>query len=218
MASDEGDNSVGMTEVHAEVSVSSIPEEDLRDVNHKYKDGSNVNLILENGFSDGKEGQVDDTHDELLQMAVDLRFQNEFLKSQFEGFSNVNSVPSGFNTEKGVGDREDGESDIVKELQGRLESLNKEFLEEKQTRIASEEALKHLQVAYSEAEAQAQKLSEKLVEGLVIFLYMYEIVKAVHQSWMDRFYIIDYVTICILTCLGASFTQREIGLLLPLNI
>ncbi|XP_057448949.1 protein GRIP [Lotus japonicus] len=165
MASDEGDNSVGMTEVHAEVSVSSIPEEDLRDVNHKYKDGSNVNLILENGFSDGKEGQVDDTHDELLQMAVDLRFQNEFLKSQFEGFSNVNTVPSGFNTEKGVGDREDGESDIVKELQERLELLNKEFLEEKQTRIASEEALKHLQVAYSEAEAQAQKLSEKLVEA-----------------------------------------------------
>ena len=65
---------------------------------------------------------------------------------------------------------EDGESDIVKELKEKIQLLNKEFLEEKQTRIASEEALKHLQTAYSEAEAKAQELSEKLAEGLVMIL------------------------------------------------
>ncbi|KAJ1403869.1 GRIP domain [Sesbania bispinosa] len=161
MASGEGDTG-RMMEGHVEDS--SILEEHLPDMNHK--DGSNSKFLSENGSSDGNQGPAD-THDQLLEMVVDLRFQNEFLKSQFEGFSNVNSVCSDSNIQKGVGEREmeDGESDIVKELQERIESLNKEFLEEKQTRIASEEALEHLQMAYSEAEAKAQELSEKLVEA-----------------------------------------------------
>lgn len=161
MASGEGDSS-GMMDTHVEDS--SIPEEHLPDANHYYEDGSSGNLPLENGLSDGNQGPVD-TDDQLLQMVMDLKFQNDFLKSQFEGFKNVNSVHSESSIQKGVGGSEDGESDIVKELQERIQSLNKEFLEEKQTRIASEEALKHLQTAYSEADAKAQELSEKLAEA-----------------------------------------------------
>ncbi|KHN41835.1 protein GRIP-like [Glycine soja] len=151
-----------MMDTHAEDSAR--PEENLPDVTHHNEDGSNRNLILENGLSDSDQGPAD-THDQLLQMVMDLRFQNDFLKSQFEGFKNVDSVPSDSSIQKGVGGSEDGESDIVKELKEKIQLLNKEFLEEKQTRIASEEALKHLQTAYSEAEAKAQELSEKLAEA-----------------------------------------------------
>lgn len=161
MASGEGD--IG-GEMESQTEVSSVPEEHLPDVDRQSKDESNVNLKLENGISDGNEGSAD-THDQLLQMVVDLKFQNEFLKSQFEGFSNVNNLHSDSSIQKGVGGMEDEESDIVKELQERIQSLNKEFLEERQTRIASEEALKHLQMAYSDAEAKAQELSENLVEA-----------------------------------------------------
>eukprot|EP00256_Glycine_max_P020049 XP_003538906.1 protein GRIP [Glycine max] len=151
-----------MMDTHAEDSAR--PEENLPDVTHHNEDGSNRNLILENGLSDSDQGPAD-THDQLLQMVMDLRFQNDFLKSQFEGFKNVDSVHSDSSIQKGVGGSEDGESDIVKELKEKIQLLNKEFLEEKQTRIASEEALKHLQTAYSEAEAKAQELSEKLAEA-----------------------------------------------------
>ncbi|KAG5060915.1 hypothetical protein JHK87_001944 [Glycine soja] len=161
IASGEGDTG-GMMDTHAEDSARS--EENFPDVTHHNEDGSNGNLILENGLSDGNQGPAD-THDQLLQMVMDLRFQNDFLKSQFEGFKNVDSVHSDSNIQKGVGGLEDGESDIVKELKNKIQLLNKEFLEEKQTRIASEEALKHLQTAYSEAEAKAQELSEKLAEA-----------------------------------------------------
>ncbi|KAK7309402.1 hypothetical protein RJT34_06099 [Clitoria ternatea] len=161
MASGEGDSG-GMMETHGEES--SAPEEHLPDANHDNREGSNGNVLLENGLSGDNQGSAD-TQDELLQMVVDLRLQNEFLKSQFEGISNVNSVHSDSSIQKGVGGQEDGESDIVKELQERIQSLNKEFLEEKQTRIASEEALKHLQTVYSDAEAKAQELSEKLAEA-----------------------------------------------------
>ena len=166
IASGEGDTG-GMMDTHAEDSAR--PEENLPDVTHHNEDGSNRNLILENGLSDSDQGPAD-THDQLLQMVMDLRFQNDFLKSQFEGFKNVDSVHSDSNIQKGVGGLEDGESDIVKELKDKIQLLNKEFLEEKQTRIASEEALKHLQTAYSEAEAKAQELSEKLAEGLIMIL------------------------------------------------
>jgi len=159
----------GTMEIHAQDS--SKPEEHLSDsdVNQQSKDGSNTNLVLDNGFSDGNEGLAN-THDELLQMVVDLKSQNEFLKSQIEGFSNVESVSRESSIQKEVGGTEDGESDIVKELRERIELLNKEFLIEKQTRIASEEALKHLQIAYSDAEAKAKDLSEQLVEGVVMFV------------------------------------------------
>ncbi|TKY70262.1 GRIP protein [Spatholobus suberectus] len=151
-----------MMDTHVEDSAR--PEEHLPEVNHHYEDGSNGNLLLENGLSDGNQGPAD-THDQLLQMVMDLRFQNDFLRSQFDGFRNVNNVHSDSSIQKGVDDLAERESNIEKELQERIELLNKEFLEKKQTRIASEEALKHLQTAYSEAEAKAQELSEKLAEA-----------------------------------------------------
>ena len=90
IASGEGDTG-GMMDTHAEDSARS--EENFPDVTHHNEDGSNGNLILENGLSDGNQGPAD-THDQLLQMVMDLRFQNDFLKSQFEGFKNVDSVHS----------------------------------------------------------------------------------------------------------------------------
>ncbi|KAF3440864.1 hypothetical protein FNV43_RR19150 [Rhamnella rubrinervis] len=92
-------------------------------------------------------------------MVMELTFQNEFFKSQFEGFRDFQLVSSVSNKQKG------SEQEGVKELQERIESLNKQLLEEKQTRSAAEEALKHLQTLYSEADAKAQELSEKLVEA-----------------------------------------------------
>jgi hypothetical protein len=58
--------------------------------------------------------------------------------------------------------------------------LNKEFLIEKQTRIASEEALKHLQIVYSDAEEKAKDLAEQLVEGVVMFVCMCVTVKVIY--------------------------------------
>ncbi|ESW29979.1 hypothetical protein PHAVU_002G114800 [Phaseolus vulgaris] len=151
-----------MMDSHAEDSAR--PEEHFPDADHHYDDGSNGNILLGNGLSDGNQGPAD-TDDQLLEMAMDLRFQNDYFKSQFEGFKNVNSVHSDSSIQKGVGGLEDTDSDIVKELKEKIQLLNKEFLEEKQTRIASEEALKHLQSLYSEAEAKGQELSEKLAEA-----------------------------------------------------
>jgi len=163
IASGEGDTG-GMMDTHAEDSVR--PEEHFPDEDHHYGDGSNGNIVLENGLSDVNQGPAD-TDDQLLEMVMDLRFQNDYLKSHFAGLKIVNSVHSDSSIQKGVGGLEDGDSDIVKELKEKILLLNKEFLEEKQTRIASEEALKHLQLAYSEAEAKAQELSENLVEGML---------------------------------------------------
>ncbi|KAL0463751.1 UNVERIFIED_CONTAM: protein GRIP [Sesamum latifolium] len=58
-----------------------------------------------------------------------------------------------------------GSIDDVKELRGEIESLKREILEERQTRGAAEEALKHLRAAHSEADMNAQELSAKLAEA-----------------------------------------------------
>ncbi|KAI4314637.1 hypothetical protein L6164_027525 [Bauhinia variegata] len=169
MATSEGDNGETM---ESRVEDSSKSEEQFSDLHHS-KSGSTENLVLENGLSDGNQCP-DDTHEQLIQMVAELRFQNEFLKSQFEGFSSLYDVHSESNPQKVVGGSEDGESETVKELQGTIESLNKELLEEKQTRSAAEEALKHLQTSYSEADAKAQEISAKLLEGLSLFMCMSE--------------------------------------------
>lgn len=151
--STEGDNIVEVPENHIEDSLK--PEKNLSDVNH----GSNGNLALGNGSFNGSHCSSDN-HD-LLLMVMELTFQNEFFKSQFEGFRDFQLVSSVSNEQKG------SEQEGVKELQERIESLNKQLLEEKQTRSAAEEALKHLQTSYSEADAKAQELSEKLMEGQI---------------------------------------------------
>ncbi|MED6136511.1 hypothetical protein PIB30_056648 [Stylosanthes scabra] len=161
MASGEGDT-VGTMENSVEDS--SILETQLPDEHHHHKHGSNGDLPMENGVSDSDQVPAD-SHDQLLEMVADLRFQNEFLKSQFEGFRDVNRVHSDLSLQREGGGPEGGESDTVKELQERIKALDKELLVEKQTRLASEEALKHLQSVYSEAETKAKELSEKLAEA-----------------------------------------------------
>lgn len=151
--SKEGGDVGEMPENHIEDALN--PPKVLSQLNH----GSNGNLALGNGLCDGSQCSSD-TQD-LLQMVIELTFQNEFFKSQFEGFRNFQLVPSVSNEQKG------SELEGAKELQERIESLNSQLLEEKQTRSAAEEALKHLQTSYSEAEAKTQELSEKLIEGQI---------------------------------------------------
>ena len=55
----------------------------------------------------------------------------------------------------------------MKELRKSVESLSKELHEEKLTRGAAEEALRHLREAHSEADAKAHELSVKLAEGRI---------------------------------------------------
>lgn len=130
---------------------------------------NNGDIVVENGISDGCLSSTDG-HDQLVQTVIELRFQNEYLKSQFEGFKNFESVDRASDEQKKGSEGEAG----VKELQEMVESLNKQLLEEKQTRVAVEEALKHLQVAHLEADAKAQELSVKLVEGQIcVCVYSY---------------------------------------------
>lgn len=139
------------------------PEEQFSYRNH-HNHGSYGNLVLENGLSDDHRCQVD-PNDQLLQMAFELRFQNDFLKSQFEGFNILNSVHSDSSLGNKVSGLAEDESDIIEELQGKMQALNKELLDEKQTRGAAEDTLKHLQLVYSEADTKTQELSEKLAEA-----------------------------------------------------
>ncbi|KAM5546944.1 hypothetical protein ABKV19_001466 [Rosa sericea] len=109
---------------------------------------SNGDLALENGSSG-------DAHDQLVQMVTELKFQNEFLKSQIEGFQSLQPAePS-----------EGGGSEEVERLRQSIESLNSQLEEEKQTRAAAEKALKHLREEHLEADSRAQDLSAKLAEA-----------------------------------------------------
>ena len=46
---------------------------------------------MENGLTDDVNPSSDDTHDQFVQMVTELKFQNEFLKSQFEDLKNSQS-------------------------------------------------------------------------------------------------------------------------------
>ncbi|KAM2111532.1 hypothetical protein ACFX1R_014140 [Malus domestica] len=106
----------------------------------KRRSDNNGDLVQENGGSD-----VADTHDQLVQTVMELKLQNKIMKSQFKVFwDSQSSEPS---------EKEDGESEEVKQLRQMIESLNVELLEEKQTRAAAEVALKHLQESHSEADS-----------------------------------------------------------------
>ncbi|XP_057972873.1 protein GRIP isoform X2 [Malania oleifera] len=115
------------------------------------------NIVKENGFSD-KNPSSNCTHDQLVQMVIELKFQNEYLKSQFAGLDDLHLEKEAFR-------QKDGASGDAKALHESIESLNKELFQEKQTRGAAEEALKHLRAAFSEADAKAQELSVRLAEA-----------------------------------------------------
>lgn len=116
------------------------------------KHGSNGTVIQESSTS----------HDELLQMFTQLKLENDFLKSKFEELKNPQSEDAECSQQTGISEQD---ANDVKKLLARIDALNKELLEEKQTRSAAEEALKHLRTMYSEADARAQELSTKLAEG-----------------------------------------------------
>ncbi|KAH7849530.1 hypothetical protein Vadar_019165 [Vaccinium darrowii] len=150
----EGVDVGGMLENHAEEGVK--PDEQLNGMNQE----SSEITAQENGHP-----CTSDTQDHLVQMVVDLNFQNEYLKSQFEGLKNLHPESSESSQPKLASERDGGGFEDVKELREKIESLSRELLEEKQTRGAAEEALKHLRAVYSEADAKSQELSAKLVEA-----------------------------------------------------
>ncbi|XP_041016605.1 protein GRIP isoform X2 [Juglans microcarpa x Juglans regia] len=154
----EGGDLAGALETHAEDALKS--EKHSSDMSYT----SNGNLAMENGLPDVNPCS-NDTYDQMVQMVTDLRFQNEFLKSQFEGLRDFQSDSNVSNQQTKASEIGDGESEDVKELREKIESLKGELLEEKQTRGAAEAALKHLTAAYSEADAKAQDLSSKLTEA-----------------------------------------------------
>lgn len=121
--------------------------------------GSCENLAQENGTHDDDD-LAEDSHGQLLQLVAELRFQNVYLKSELEGLK-----ISHIQLETKAGGKDGEESEGVKELRDKIENLNRELLEEKQTRGAAEEALKHLREEYTGADAKAQELSAKLTEG-----------------------------------------------------
>lgn len=157
----EGGDLAGALETHAEDALRS--EKHSSDMSYT----SNGNLAMENGLPDVNPCS-NDTYDQMVQMVTDLRFQNEFLKSQFEGLRHFQSDSNVSNQQTKASEIGDGEYEDVKELREKIESLKGELLEEKQTRVAAEVALKHLTEAYSEADAKAQDLSSKLAEGQIL--------------------------------------------------
>ncbi|XP_010557477.1 PREDICTED: protein GRIP [Tarenaya hassleriana] len=129
---------------------SSVPENELPDIIVADKD----NLAKENTLSLGED------HDQLWQMVAELKLENDFLKSQFKGLKNqVEEHRS--HPEAMEGQAERGDSAQVKQLLERVASLDKHLDEEKQTRLAAEQALEHLREAYSEADAKAQDYAAK---------------------------------------------------------
>ncbi|GFY87821.1 golgi-localized GRIP domain-containing protein [Actinidia rufa] len=155
--SKEGVDVGGMLEYHAEDGVK--PDDQLIDTNH----GSGENLGKENGLHGHP--YTSDSKEHLVQMVVELNFQNEYLKSQFEDMKNLHSESGGFRQQKVTIEQDGGGFEDVKELRAKIEALSRELSEEKQTRGAAEEALKHLRAVYSEADAKAQELSAKLAEA-----------------------------------------------------
>ncbi|GAB2282475.1 hypothetical protein Dimus_017018 [Dionaea muscipula] len=118
----------------------------------------------ENGFHYVDPG-LGDGHDQHVQMIIEMKFQNEYLKSQFKVFQSQHSESAGSTLQAQLVDREGGTPEELKELREKVELLGRELLEEKQTRGAAEEALKHLRTAHSEADAKTLELSDKLAQA-----------------------------------------------------
>ncbi|OMP11386.1 Prefoldin, partial [Corchorus capsularis] len=125
---------------------------------------SNGNLSKENGVIDANFSS-DDNHNQLLQTVTELKIENEFLKSQLESFKSFQLEHDAPSQQTRANGEETGVSADVKDLHERIESLTRELNEEKQTRLAAEQALQHLREVYSEADAKAQELSGKLAEA-----------------------------------------------------
>lgn len=161
MSNQEGDDN-GMIETTAEDYLKLVKQLTDRNSDECYP--------KENGVCDLDDSSSDSTHDQLVQMVVELKFQNEYFKSQIKGMhmQNLGIELTGSSQQNQKPEPEHAASDAVKALQEKIELLNKELQEEKQTRSAAEEALKHLRESYSEADARAQEFSVKLAEGQLL--------------------------------------------------
>lgn len=158
--SGEGENTDGVSGSGMEDAVS--PEKQMLDTNGE----SNENLVKENGVHIDDQMSVDDP-EKLLEMVMDLKLQNEYLKSQIEGLMTVRSDnDADLRQQKEESGQESRDFTDAKELHDKIEALSKELHEEKQTRTAAEKAVEHLRVVYEEADSKAQEFSVKLVEGL----------------------------------------------------
>lgn len=132
----------------------------------------NENLELENSIvnlrkqNDNHDGIANNggTYDQLTQIVMELSLQNDYLKAQIEGTKSqvLRSVevakPDNGGTDKKA-------SVLMKHLQGKINSLNKEIQDQRETQKAAENALEHLRAEYSEADGKVQELSLKLIEG-----------------------------------------------------
>ncbi|KAF2312486.1 hypothetical protein GH714_034848 [Hevea brasiliensis] len=165
MSMEEG-NVDEVPEIHVE-GYTVNPEKQFSGTHH----GRNGNLAKENGLHDDSP-LTETAHEQLVQMVIELKFQNEFLKSQFEALKNLQSADDESQQRTKASGKKTGESADMEELHKRIESLSRELHEEKQTRVAAEEALKHLREAHSEADAKAQELSAKLAEGRMLSVYL----------------------------------------------
>lgn len=154
-----GDSVSGMSESIVEDSVKH--EKELSDVNG----GSNGDLLKENGMLDD--------HDQLVGLVMELKLQNEFLKSQFEELKTGRSGDDGSCKQRDGSEEESRENVDVKELHQRIESLSKDLNLEKETRCAAEKALEHLRAVYEEADAKAQEFSAKLAECKILPLFIH---------------------------------------------
>lgn len=122
-----------------------------------------------------------DSHHKLVEMVLELNFQNEYLKSQFEGLKNIYLDSDGPLRQKEPLSSDNGTHN-VKEYVEQIESLRKDLSEERQTRNAAEEALKHLRSEYSEADAKAKELNAKLAEGCTFLFYFLLLISCISNS------------------------------------
>ncbi|XVF16009.1 hypothetical protein REPUB_Repub09cG0205100 [Reevesia pubescens] len=152
--SGEGGEVTSPPETHVDDSLK--PDKQLSEING--------NLSKENGVIDGNLSS-DDTHDQLLRTVTELKFENEFLKSQMESLKIFQLEHDDPSEQTKASGQETGLSAEIKELHEKIESLSRELNEEKQTRVAAEVALKHLREVYSEADTKGQELSGKLAEA-----------------------------------------------------
>ncbi|GJZ27257.1 hypothetical protein Tco_0571510 [Tanacetum coccineum] len=87
-----------------------------------------------------------------MQMVVELKFQNEYLKSHFQDLKDVYADSAGSSVQAKEVDNDS------KELKDKIEALNEELVIERQTRGAAEATLEHLRAEYIEADAKSQEL------------------------------------------------------------
>nr|XP_043631810.1 protein GRIP [Erigeron canadensis] len=156
--SEEGGDVDGRSENHV---VDDVQENDKLNGTspQNTEDLNEDNVLSKDNVSSSNHLTSDNSQDQLMQMVVDLNFQNEYLKSHFHDLKNVHMDSSAKALEQ------NGTCEDSKELHEKLEALNRELVIERQTRGAAEAALEHLRAEYTEADSKSQALAAKLAEA-----------------------------------------------------